>query len=532
MTITNTTVKQVFSGNGSTTQFTIPFSFENITNSLNQVVVYLIDNTIPSAPTQTLWTLNTQYTLTGGTSAQPLYVTTSGGYTVTSNQQLVITRVSEIEQTFSYANNSVFPAKSHENALDYLTMISQELNAQLSSFIALPLSSNLSNLTYPNPVAYGYLQWNGSANGVQNSVISANSPLVWTASTSTLGISQAGASSQGYLSSTDWNTFNNKQVAGSPAVSATVLGYISNLTSDVQAQINAIIAGTGSIQGVASSVNNQVVLFSGTTGKQSVAASGTGYGYLTAGVLSYVTTIPISQGGTNSGTALSNGLVMISSGGAIVESAVTTTTLGYLDATSSIQTQLNSKITGPLSSDVVTSGSVATIQAGVVTLAKQANLAANSIQGNNTGSPATPIALTATQVTAMLNNFTSSLAGLAPSSGGGTTNFLRADGSWAAPTAGSPSYSINPMNSNGTMAQGQMNVLTGTSSSFTATLPAVSASPGTPVLIARTDSTPSHIITIACIGSDTFQTGGTTLTINDQSSTATLIPYNGVWYIF
>ena len=50
-------------------------------------------------------------------------------------------------------------------------------------------------------------------------------------------------------------------------------------------------------------------------------------------------------------------------------------------------------------------------------------------------------ALTATQATAALNAFTSSLQGVAPSSGGGTTNFLRADGSWAAPagTGGGPS---------------------------------------------------------------------------------------------
>jgi hypothetical protein len=43
-----------------------------------------------------------------------------------------------------------------------------------------------------------------------------------------------------------------------------------------------------------------------------------------------------------------------------------------------------------------------TIAAGSVTLAKQANLAANSIIGNNTGSAATPIALTAAQVKTLL----------------------------------------------------------------------------------------------------------------------------------
>lgn len=42
-------------------------------------------------------------------------------------------------------------------------------------------------------------------------------------------------------------------------------------------------------------------------------------------------------------------------------------------------------------------------------------------------------AQTPTQITAALNVFSSTLKGLAPLSGGGTTNFLRADGTWAAP---------------------------------------------------------------------------------------------------
>ena len=37
-----------------------------------------------------------------------------------------------------------------------------------------------------------------------------------------------------------------------------------------------------------------------------------------------------------------------------------------------------------------------------------------------------------------VNTFGSTTAGVAPASGGGTSNFLRADGSWAAPTSGTP----------------------------------------------------------------------------------------------
>lgn len=76
------------------------------------------------------------------------------------------------------------------------------------------------------------------------------------------------------------------------------------------------------------------------------------------------------------------------------------------------------------------------IAADAVTNAKLANMGAATIKGNNTGGAADPADLTATQVTAMLDAFTSALKGLAPASGGGTTNFLRADGTWAAPAGG------------------------------------------------------------------------------------------------
>lgn len=83
--------------------------------------------------------------------------------------------------------------------------------------------------------------------------------------------------------------------------------------------------------------------------------------------------------------------------------------------------------------DFTVASGVATVDPGTISLAKQANLAANSVVGNNTGTAATPIALTQAQLTAMIQTFTSTLSGVVPASGGGTTNFLRADGTWAAP---------------------------------------------------------------------------------------------------
>ena len=56
--------------------------------------------------------------------------------------------------------------------------------------------------------------------------------------------------------------------------------------------------------------------------------------------------------------------------------------------------------------------------------------ASGNVQGNN-GSGGL-IGYTNTQLTALINTFTSSLPGSVPASGGGTSNFLRADGTWAA----------------------------------------------------------------------------------------------------
>lgn len=74
-----------------------------------------------------------------------------------------------------------------------------------------------------------------------------------------------------------------------------------------------------------------------------------------------------------------------------------------------------------------------TIVNDAVTNTKLAEMPANTIKGNNTAATANPLDLTVTQVTAMLNAFSTTAKGLAPASGGGTTNYLRADGTWAAP---------------------------------------------------------------------------------------------------
>lgn len=93
-----------------------------------------------------------------------------------------------------------------------------------------------------------------------------------------------------------------------------------------------------------------------------------------------------------------------------------------------------------LTGDVTASANAnaTTIANDAVSNAKMANMTQGTIKGRaaaaGTGDPTD---LTGSQATAILDTFTSGAKGLAPASGGGTTNFLRADGNWANPITSS-----------------------------------------------------------------------------------------------
>ena len=112
------------------------------------------------------------------------------------------------------------------------------------------------------------------------------------------------------------------------------------------------------------------------------------------------------------------------------------------------------KVTNATHTGEVTGAGALTISADAVTNLKLANMPANTVKVNSgTGAadsqdlvlPASTflgrlasgniVAATGADVNTVLPAFTSTLKGLVPASGGGTTNFLRADGTFAVPTS-------------------------------------------------------------------------------------------------
>jgi len=91
----------------------------------------------------------------------------------------------------------------------------------------------------------------------------------------------------------------------------------------------------------------------------------------------------------------------------------------------------NAKVTNATHTGDVTGSGALTISNNAVTNVKAADIPTLTLKGRVTAGTGDPQDLTGTEATTILDTFTSTLKGLVPASGGGTDNFLRADGTWS-----------------------------------------------------------------------------------------------------
>lgn len=131
MTISNQNSKISYTGNGVTTDFAVPFYFINDTD----IQVYSL-----IGETESLLTLNVDYSLTGAGN--------HNGGTLTmfiapsSNVKITVLRVVPMTQEVDYLENEIFPAQTHEMALDKLTMEVQQNAEKLSRSLTLSVTSD------------------------------------------------------------------------------------------------------------------------------------------------------------------------------------------------------------------------------------------------------------------------------------------------------------------------------------------------------------------------------------------------------
>ena len=143
MTVTSSTAKVSYAGNGSTTVFTITFRF--LVDS--HIVATLRD----ANGAETTWIEGTHYTLTGagGASGTLTVITSPTDYTPASGETLVISRNVPRTQESDYGENDSFPAETHEEALDKLTMLAQQQDEATARALVVPLSDTAADISLP-----------------------------------------------------------------------------------------------------------------------------------------------------------------------------------------------------------------------------------------------------------------------------------------------------------------------------------------------------------------------------------------------
>jgi len=140
MTISSTTVKNSYSGNGTLDTFN--YTFKVFAAADLQVIIR------DASATETVKTLTTHYTVTGAGSASGGTIVFTSGNIPTATETVVIRRASPQTQAIDYIANDPFPAESHEEGLDRSMMAIQQLQEEVDRSIKLSRTNTMNNTEF------------------------------------------------------------------------------------------------------------------------------------------------------------------------------------------------------------------------------------------------------------------------------------------------------------------------------------------------------------------------------------------------
>lgn len=140
MTVSSTTTKVSASGDGSTAAFN--YTFKIFADSEMEVIIR------SSTGTETTKTLTTHYTVSGAGNDAGGTVTFTSGNIPASGETVVLRRNLALTQGTDYVENDPFPANSHEDGLDRLTMITQGIQEELDRAIKASKTNTISSVEF------------------------------------------------------------------------------------------------------------------------------------------------------------------------------------------------------------------------------------------------------------------------------------------------------------------------------------------------------------------------------------------------
>ena len=140
MTVSSTTVKNSYSGDGSQTTFV--YGYKIFADSDIKVIIR------SSAGTETVKTITTHYTVTGAGSASGGNVVFTSGNIPTNTETVVLIRDVPQTQAIDYIANDPFPAETHEEGLDRATMTTQQIQEELDRSIKLSRTNTMTSTEF------------------------------------------------------------------------------------------------------------------------------------------------------------------------------------------------------------------------------------------------------------------------------------------------------------------------------------------------------------------------------------------------
>jgi len=140
MTISSTTVKNSYAGNGTLDTFN--YTFKIFADADIQVIIR------DASANETVKTLTTHYTVTGAGSASGGTIVFTAGNIPTATETVVIRRASPQTQAIDYIANDPFPAESHEEGLDRSMMAIQQLQEEIDRSIKLSRTNTMNSTEF------------------------------------------------------------------------------------------------------------------------------------------------------------------------------------------------------------------------------------------------------------------------------------------------------------------------------------------------------------------------------------------------
>lgn len=154
---TETSRSGPYAGSGTTGPFTVGFRF------LDNTHLQVIRTSVGGIDTTLVVTTDYSVSGAGGSSGTVTLVTA-----LASGERLTIIRDVPFTQLADYVDNDAFPAESHENALDLLTMQTQQNKETLDRALTLPATATSVSTELPIPEAGKVIGWNSTATELQN----------------------------------------------------------------------------------------------------------------------------------------------------------------------------------------------------------------------------------------------------------------------------------------------------------------------------------------------------------------------------